>query len=70
MLYEDCYTFQLTFHLMAAKLSNDVLNVVSFRHCLQVDFSWNFIILKCFDHLLWPLGLQSNMALIEVLIDI
>jgi hypothetical protein len=36
---KTCYTFQLKLHLVAAILSNDVINIVSFRQCLYVDFS-------------------------------
>jgi hypothetical protein len=45
VLYEDCYTSQLKLHLVAARSNNDVFNIVSFKHYLQVDFSWNLIIL-------------------------
>jgi len=59
------------FHLVATRSSNDVF-IVLFKHCLQIDYSWNFSIFQCFDHLStsWPLGLESNMALIEITIDI
>ncbi len=33
---------------MATRSSNDVL-IISFKHCLQVDFSQSYIILQCFD---------------------
>jgi hypothetical protein len=57
---------------VADRSSNDVLNIVLFNHCLQVDSSRSLIILECFDFFLtwWPPDLLSNMALIEVVIDI
>jgi hypothetical protein len=70
MLYDDCCTSQLMFHLVATRSSNDVLNIVSFMHCLQVEFSQSPIILQCLNHLWWPIGVHSSMALIEVAIDI
>ncbi len=49
-----------------------MLNIVLFRHFLQVGFSWNLIILQCFNSFStwWPPSLWSNMALIEIRINI
>jgi hypothetical protein len=40
--------------------------------CLEVDYSRSFRILQCLYYLstLWPPCLESNMALIEIAIDI
>jgi len=68
---KTCYTTQLKFCLVATKSSNDVF-IISFRHCLKVDYSQSLRILQSFDRLLtwWPLGLDSNITLIEVAINI